>query len=154
MLSLTRKTDYALLALTHLADEPGRVVSAREIAERVGVSLPLLMIVLKQLASASLVNSVRGARGGYVLARPPDEITLAELIDATEGPMRLAPCVAAHSDDSVRAGCDSEANCPMYAPFIWLHGRLRGFFEGITLAELVAADPAATSAAGRAVKER
>jgi len=147
MLSLTRKTDYALLALTRLAGQPGEIVSAREIAERVGVSLPLLMNVLKQLASAGLVSSVRGAHGGYSLARPAEEITLAELIDATEGPMRLAPCVATHRNSSVAVGCDSEAHCPMYAPFMWLHEKMRGFLEGISLAELVAAG------ANRAVKE-
>ncbi|NQU76949.1 MAG: Rrf2 family transcriptional regulator, partial [Planctomycetes bacterium] len=75
MLSLTRKTDYALLALTHLAAEPAAVISAREMAEQYCLSQPLLMNVLKQLSASGLVSSVRGARGGYTLAKSAEQIT-------------------------------------------------------------------------------
>ncbi len=136
MISLTRKTDYALLALSHLAGEPGAVVCARDIAERYSVSTPLLMNVLKQLSAASLVNSVRGARGGYSLARSAEEITLAEVIDAIEGPVRLAPCLAGSGGDGERRPCDAGDNCPIQGPLNWLHGRLRVFFENVTLAEM------------------
>jgi Rrf2 family protein len=139
MLSLTRKTDYALMALTYLASRPGVVISAREMSERFGVSLSLLMNVLKQLSGAEMVDSVRGARGGYTLAQPADEITLADLIDTIEGPVRLAPCVGG-VDGGGRSGCDASETCPIQGPLGWLHNRLRGFFQNITLAELAAAD--------------
>ena len=132
MLSLTRKTDYALLALGRLAGEPGQVLSAREIAEQFGVSLPLLMNVLKQLSSA--VQSIRGARGGYVLARPAEDISLAELIDATEGPARLAPCVGTQAKEDC---CDLGQDCPVHGSLSWLHVKLQGFLQNITLAEMV-----------------
>ena len=139
MLSLTRKTDYALMALTYLASRPGVVISAREMSERFGVSLSLLMNVLKQLSGAEMVDSVRGARGGYKLAQPAGEITLADLIDTIEGPVRLAPCVGG-VDEGGWSGCDASETCPIQGPLGWLHNRLRGFFQNITLAELAAAD--------------
>jgi len=138
MLSLTRKTDYALMALTYLASRPDEVISAREMSERFGVSLPLLMNVLKQLSGAEWVHSVRGARGGYTLARSADRITLADLIDTIEGPVRLAPCVGG-APDGGRASCEASETCPIQGPLGWLHDRLRGFFQNITLAQLAAA---------------
>lgn len=148
MLSLTRKTDYALLALTSLAVKPGNVLSAREIAAQYGVSLPLLMNVLKQLAGCGMVTSVRGARGGYVLARPADQITLAELIDAIEGPVRLAPCVNGAAGRSAYDICQSGGSCPIHRPLSRLQTRLEGFFAGITLDELVCAQAGAAAGAG------
>jgi Rrf2 family protein len=136
MLSLTRKTDYALLALTYLAGAGQAVVCAREIAERFAVSPALLMNVLKQLSASGLVQSVRGSHGGYALARPAAQITLAELIDATEGPVRLAPCQGGPDKGAVSL-CDLGPQCPIHEPLSWLHGRLLGFFRNITLAELV-----------------
>ena len=76
MLALTRKTDYALIALCHLARQPERVISARQIARRFSMPLPLLMNVLKTLAAHEVVRSVRGAKGGYQLARRPEDLTL------------------------------------------------------------------------------
>ena len=90
MLTLTRKTDYALIALSHLAANQGRIVSAREIAGKYRVPLALLMNLLKLCAAAGLVESVRGARGGYRLGKPPEKITLVELVEAIEGPLKLS----------------------------------------------------------------
>ncbi|NLF32806.1 MAG: Rrf2 family transcriptional regulator [Planctomycetes bacterium] len=139
MLSLTRKTDYALLALTYLATRAAEVVSAREMAERFALSSGLLMNVLKQLSAAGLVDSVRGAHGGYRLAQAPERITLADLIDTMEGPVRLAPCVGGGEGDA--NGCGASRLCPIQGPLQLLHDRLRGFFGEITLAELAAAEP-------------
>ena len=83
MIVLTRKTDYALVAMAHLAHHPGEegISSARDIADRYHVPLPVLMNILKTLNREGLVISVRGARGGYRLARPalPYESTMAVL---------------------------------------------------------------------------
>ncbi len=135
MLSLTRKTDYALLALAYLAGESASIVSAREIAARYRVSRSLLMNVLKQLSASGLIRSVRGAHGGYALARPAEEITLAEVIGVIEGPVRLAPCTGG-GDEEVDPVCNALDNCPMHGPLNWLHLRLQDFFENVTLAEM------------------
>jgi Rrf2 family protein len=148
MISLTRKTDYALLALASLAGKPGAVLSARGIAEQYGISLPLLMNVLKQLAGCGMITSVRGARGGYVLARPAEEITLAELIDAIEGPVRLAPCVSGAAARGAYDICQSGGSCPIHGPLSRLQHRLEGFFAGITLDELIVAEACAAAKMG------
>ena len=73
MLAFTRKTDYALIALTHMAKHSEECNSAREIAGLYGIPLPLLMNILKQMAQRGLAQSVRGPRGGYRLAMPPEK---------------------------------------------------------------------------------
>ncbi len=100
MLSLTKKTGYGLIAMAHLAELPeGRVASAREIAELYGIPTALLMNVLKDLAAAGYVESLRGSRGGYRLARRPEGVNLADLVAAIEGPVPQAECVAAVAMD-------------------------------------------------------
>src|SRR5262245_55281119 len=97
MLALTKRTEYALIALCHLARQP-ETVSARDLAHRYAVRLPLLMNVLKTLNHNGLVRSVRGAHGGYRLAVPADKLSLARVAEAIEGPMRLVKCVSALPD--------------------------------------------------------
>ena len=92
MLTLTRKTDYALISLTHLAQNPGVCTSAREIAELYHMPLPLLMNVLKLLTGRGFVKSVRGPRGGYTLAQSAESISLSDTIRAVEGPIKLVRC--------------------------------------------------------------
>jgi len=114
MLTLTRKTDYALVALSHLAHrlaEDAGPVSARIIAETHGLPLPLLMNILKELAQAKLVNSTRGATGGYALALSPERISLLEIINAIEGPVKLTACC--DGLPIVGQGCAVAATCPI-----------------------------------------
>src|SRR5438309_12050139 len=80
MLSLNRKTDYALVALSDLADRPGQWASARDIAGRGGVPPALLMNVMKTLQGAGIVQSTRGARGGYRIAADLDCLSLFDLV--------------------------------------------------------------------------
>lgn len=144
MLSLTKKTDYAVIAMSHLAAaEPKAIVSAREIAESFGMPLALLMNILKRLCTAGLVQSVRGARGGYRLARSPRDITLADLVVALEGPVRLAECVVADhavhgSPVGASAPCRLGACCPIQGTLQRVQTRLQEFLESITLAEIAA----------------
>ena len=76
MLKLTKRTEYGLIALTHLADREGEVVSVREIGEHYPVPKRLLAEVLKNLHHAGIVDSARGAQGGFWLARTADTVTL------------------------------------------------------------------------------
>lgn len=140
MLTLTKKTDYALIALVHLARDGERSVSARKIAERYGVPLPLLMNVLKALTRGGVVRSARGPKGGYSLALRADEITLEQLIGVIEGPVRFVQCAGPHGDGSPMT-CELLDTCSVRWPANRIHQRLRRFLGGITLAEL-AAEPA------------
>ena len=134
MLTLTRKTEYALLAVCYLA-RAGRtaVVSAKSIHDEHTIPLPLLMNVLKKLNRAGFVKSVRGAKGGYTLAVSPAELTLSTLIEAVEGPVHLVRC--ANTDKNGRR-CDYTSICPLRRALHKVHHRLCNFLAEVTIAEL------------------
>lgn len=142
MLSLTKKTEYGLIATCHLARHAEQVVSARDIAERYGVPLPLLMNVLKSLHRKGYVRSTRGAHGGYALALPAQRITLMDLAAALEGPMRLVSCAppepapAAGDADAAEPSCDLQDCCAIRGPILRLHERLQRFLASVTVADI------------------
>lgn len=136
MLSLTRKTDYALVALTCLARLAPQKASARQISERFQVPLPMLMNILKDLMNRGLISSTRGVNGGYCLTRDPREITLADIIEALEGPVKLAMCCNDDDHDEVLE-CDLHASCPTRGSIQKVHHLFRGFLEQVSLADLV-----------------
>ena len=137
MLNLTRKTDYALVALAYLAQrrcQEASPASARLIAQRFHLPLALLTNIMKALASAKIVTSTRGSQGGYALAYEPDQVTLLQVITATEGPMQFAQCV--NGLPVMGQGCPIEEDCPIRLPIRRLHQRLNGYLEQTTLADL------------------
>jgi Rrf2 family protein len=136
MLSLTKKTGYGLIAMSHLAELPrGQVCSAREMAKLYDISTSLLMNVLKDLAAAGYIASFRGARGGYRLARRPESVNLAELVAAIEGPVPQAKCLAAVVGDKE---CSSRlmSRCPLADPVHRVQRKLQDFLRKVTLAEI------------------
>jgi len=121
--------------MTYLARlDNGEVASAREIAKEFGVPLSLLMNVLKELATGGYVESVRGARGGYRLARPACEVNLADLIAAIEGPIRMAKCITGDAEMSV---CSIMDRCPIADPVHRVNRMISDFLKNLTLSELV-----------------
>lgn len=136
MLTLTRKTDYALVALTHLASSRSPVACAREIAEAQQVPLPILMNILKTLAQRGVVTSIRGARGGYKLAKDAKDISLHTVVRALEGPVYLFHC-SQGPEFGPDAGCERQHCCPVTANAQKINGRMLEFLEGVTLADLV-----------------
>ncbi len=142
MLALTKKTGYGLIAMTHLARLEGdSVACAREIAGLFGVPPRLLMNVLKELSAAGYVESVRGAHGGYRLAKPPETINLADLVTALEGPIRLSKCLTGQVSDTGGGGCDDMDHCPISDPVHRVQRKLSDFLRTLTLAEIVDTSP-------------
>lgn len=92
MFRVSKLTDYATVVMTCLARAPDAVLSAQEVARRTGVELPTTSKVLKNMARAALVDSYRGAQGGYRLARRPRDISVFEVIAAMEGPVAMTEC--------------------------------------------------------------
>lgn len=133
MIALTRKTDYALIALAHLAQETDALISARGISDQYKIPLPVLMNILKRLSRAGIITSVRGARGGYRLTADPAKISLKELIVALEGPIRLVLC----ADGGDPCDCDQAPWCPVQGPARRIHDRLQKFLAGVSLAEII-----------------
>ncbi len=103
MLRISRLTDYATVILANLAG--GDLASASDIAERTRIGLPTVSKLLKELQHAGLVRSVRGAHGGYQLARPAAAINAAEIIDAVEGPVALTECAGGAGNCNIESTC-------------------------------------------------
>jgi Rrf2 family protein len=137
MFTLTRKTEYALIALSHLAAEEDRLASAREIADEYRLPLPVLTNVLKMLNRCGIVVSERGAKGGYRLAQDPHQISLAQLIRAVEGPTRLVRCTGGHSGPP-RRSCELISHCPVRPAVLKVHQRMQRFLESVSVGEIVA----------------
>jgi FeS assembly SUF system regulator len=124
--------------LTHLARTPHVPLSASEVAEATGVPLPMASKILKQLGRAGLLASHRGVHGGYGLARPAAAITVAEIIEALEGPIALTACVEEGTGD-----CGLERLCPARANWQRINEAIRRALDEVTLADMAEAIPQA-----------
>lgn len=135
MLKLTKRTEYGLIALLHLADREGDVVSAAEIGERYPLPRRLLAETLKELGRAGILESQRGATGGYWLARPSGDITLGEVISVLEGAPSLTSCQDLGASGS-GGECEVEPICPIRHPLTRLRQGIWALLEGTTLRSL------------------
>jgi FeS assembly SUF system regulator len=130
MLRISRLTDYGTMILVHLAARDGTLCSASDMAAATRVALPTVQKLLKLLARGEMVQSVRGAEGGYVLARPATRITAAEILDLLEGPVGITECSTTDSH------CELEAGCPVGGAWQKINRAMRGALDAVTLADL------------------
>lgn len=131
MLRLSKKTDYGLLALNYLAAEaPAGVASARVIAEKYEIPVELLAKVLQQMARVGLVAAQKGAHGGYKLGRAASTITLADIVEAIDGPLAITAC--GRNDDP----CDQYGSCTVRDPLWKVRDRILTVLQTTTLAEM------------------
>src|SRR2546421_7195594 len=106
MLKLTKKADYGLIALRHLAvNSRSGAASAKDIADSYGIPLPLLAKILQKLTKSGILRSLPGTNGGYKLARDPKVISALEVIRAIDGPIILTACFTSHGE------CDQSEKC-------------------------------------------
>ncbi len=130
MLRVTKLTDYATLLMTVLAERTDGVYSTTDLAERAGLELPTVAKILKQLGQAGLVNSTRGASGGYRLARAAQEITLLAVVEAMEGPLAVTEC-SGH-----QGRCGIEHQCGMRANWRRINDVIVDALRAVTLTDL------------------
>ncbi len=127
---LSNLADYAVVTMSAAARHcGGRRVSSAELAAETGLPVPTVQKIVSKLAAAGLLRSVRGAGGGLQLARPAAAITLADIVEAMEGPIALAQCV-----DSER--CDLDHTCSVKPHWPMVNAALRGALAGIPLTQL------------------
>jgi FeS assembly SUF system regulator len=138
VIRLSKVADYGIVLMTHLARHPGRQQATPEIAAATAVPQPMAGKILKALARAELLASHRGARGGYGLARGAGEITVAEIIEALDGPIALTECIEAGPRE-----CYIEPLCPARTNWQRINRVIREALDGITLAEMAQAIPSA-----------
>ena len=137
MLRIGKLTDYATVVLASLAQDPARHRAATELAERTRLNRPTVSKVLKRLQRAGMVVSSRGSQGGYRLARAPDEITAAQILDAFEGPIAITECSGASSQ------CGIERLCRVGGAWQRVNAGIRRALEDVTLRELAGLDSVA-----------
>jgi Rrf2 family protein len=130
---LSKKTDYALLILSHLSGRSGGG-SAREIAERFGLSRAFLANILKELCQKGFLVSHRGVKGGYELQRPADRINLADLLEAMEDGWKLTTCSGQGEGDEHE--CSVHDLCPIREPVNEIHRAIFAVLRGVTLADV------------------
>ena len=131
MLRISKLTDYGTLILVHLASqEREELCSASDVAAGTHLALPTVQKVLKRLAQKELVISARGAEGGYRLARPPEAITAAEILDALEGPLAITEC----SDHEGQ--CELESDCKVGGAWQKISLAIRSAMDEIRLSDL------------------
>lgn len=130
MLRISRMADYGVVLGTRLASLPlDELRSVRDLSEDTGVPQPTVSKILKQLSRSGLVDGVRGARGGYRLARPPEQVSVAEIIAAVEGPIGVTEC---GSDDE----CELSGRCDVRGNWQRINQAIQGALEEITLLEM------------------
>lgn len=139
MLRVSKLSDYATVLLGLLADAPERVRPATDLAEVARLELPTVSKVLKMLAAAGLVCSQRGVSGGYRLARPAAEISVAQIVEAIDGPIGMTEC-------SVHQGqCSHETHCGVRGPWLRISQVVVGALRSMTLADMIGTVPPAST---------
>jgi len=132
MLKLSKRVEYALLAVQEMALRPTEKISAAEIAERYTISQSLVAKVLQQLGRDGVTRSYAGVTGGYMLDKPAEAITIAEIIRIIEGaPPAIVDCQG--SDDHE---CSAHSTCTIREPLTILQERIQATFSSMTVAEL------------------
>ena len=131
MFKLSKKADYGLMAMKHLANHgQEHACSANEIAEEYGISATLMAKVLQKLAKQGLVAAKHGSTGGYQLTRQPDKISALEVLTAIDGPVLITSCVTSHGN------CDATERCSVKEPLQRVNESILNVLSMVTIAHL------------------
>ena len=131
MLKLTKKADYGLMAMKHLAEHAHEgACSAKDVAESYGIPPEALAKILQRLVKAGLLNSQHGTNGGYTLARDPATISAFEVIRAIDGPLFITACV------TVRGECDQTDRCTIREPLRKVNQSIEDVLRRITISDM------------------
>ena len=132
MFSISKRTEYGLMALSHLVEQDeGEATTSRAIAAHYHIPTELLAKTMQLLARSGIVESRNGPKGGYVLSRRPDSISVAEVIRAIEGPIAMATCQTGEAFD-----CDQYERCPIFQPMERIQRRVTDVLENMTLLDM------------------
>jgi FeS assembly SUF system regulator len=133
MLRITKQTDYGILLMAYIAaGPPGDIHTAREVAGRSGLPFPTVSKILRSLAGKKLLVSHRGAAGGYSLAKPAEQTSIAEIIRALQGPISMVQC------GSEPGACEQEADCPTKANWNRVSLEVEHALDSVPITEMVA----------------
>jgi len=131
VLRISKLTDYGTVLLANLAANRDSVCSAADVANATGIAVPTVSKLLKSLGRSGLVTSTRGANGGYQLARDPQNISAADIIDALEGPVSITECSASDSQ------CEHEGVCSVGGAWQKVNIAIRRALDDVSLSDLL-----------------
>ena len=131
MIKLSRLTDYGVVVMTQINQSADAVTTAQDLAAATGLPLPTVSKLLKKLAKTHLLQSHRGVKGGYSLSRALTQITVAEFIEALDGPVALTACV-----DGAEDACNVESLCPVRGGWDRVNRAIHTALEEVSLADL------------------
>jgi FeS assembly SUF system regulator len=131
MLRVSRLADYASVVMACLARHPGEVLPAAQVGAETHLEAPTVSKLLKRLAQAGLIDSFRGATGGYRLARSAKDISLAEIVEALDGPIGLTECSLGH------AGCERQSFCAVSRDWQGVGASIDNALRGVSLADML-----------------
>jgi FeS assembly SUF system regulator len=131
MLKISKLTDYALLITSHMAKEPAAILSAHALAEVLHLMPPTVSKILKILCDGGVVKSLRGAEGGYLLAKQPSKISIADIISTMEGKLAITECC-----DSVSV-CIVDSVCQLRTNWREINNFIYQFLAKLSLADLL-----------------
>src|SRR5262245_32855867 len=132
MIKVSKMTDYAVVILATLARIDGSVMTASGVSARSGLPEPTVAKVLKTLNRGGLLESTRGASGGYRLALTPEKVSVAAIIDAVDGPVSLTACVDGNPEN-----CGYESKCPVKGRWDGVNRAVRAALDNVTLADMI-----------------
>ncbi len=127
MLRLSKRVEYALMALLHMDEEADQVVSVAELADQYDIPSDMLGKVMQALARSGLVKSIHGAHGGYQLSTSLDNLVLGDVLEAVEGPFRLVKC------QETPESCDQYKVCPIREPVLAIQNQLLDYLASFEL---------------------
>jgi len=133
MIRITKQTDYGILMLSLMAGHPtGSIHTVRDLAGQAAISMPMASKILKPLARSGIIESLRGVKGGYRLAREASRINVAEILEILEGPVAMTTCVANPGS------CERETICPTRSNWEKINKIVRSALKKVFLSEMAA----------------
>jgi len=134
MLKLSKKIDYGLMAISHIANygDDNRIVNTKRIAEEYSIPVELLAKILQKMAKGGLITSLNGPKGGYVLAKLPKDITIGEVVKAIEGPIELVDCYRGNETD-----CQQLGKCSVRRPIRRIQDSITRLLDSMTIEEII-----------------
>lgn len=135
MFQLSKRVEYALIAIRHMAlNSSGRIHTTKEIAQRYSIPYDLLAKIMQKLSKKGFITAYHGMHGGYVLAKNPYNLTLSTIINAIEGKssVKIIQCEAENPDN-----CIIHQTCTIKNPLVKLQGNINRMFEQLTIMEMV-----------------
>ena len=129
MLKITRKVEYALIAVRHLRENPEKLINVSEIAKIYGIPKEVLAKTMQKLSGANIIISVKGSHGGYKATKKASKITLNDFFEILEGPTAIMDCY-------FDSGCNHLTNCNIREPINKINNSIRNLFDNLTLADI------------------